>query len=118
MINVKKELVAKLCRETMLENGVRKSVVDDMYFDLMDEPDQYDIGKDVIAMIDAEREAQNLSQYRLAHRSGLSASCLYGIRSGRNTMSLDSLQKLAHGLGKRLVISLEDVKEEKLEIVA
>ena len=55
-------------------------------------------------MIKARREA-GLTQKELAERTGLQQSNISRIENGNGNPSLETLNKIAQGLGKKLVIS-------------
>lgn len=47
----------------------------------------------------AERLRQKISQEELAHRSGVSTAYMSRIECGTNVVSLETIQKVANGLG-------------------
>jgi transcriptional regulator with XRE-family HTH domain len=53
------------------------------------------------------RGALGISQEELARRVGTSHSAISRIESGRHKTSVETLQRLAHALGVRLVIGFE-----------
>ena len=53
------------------------------------------------------RAALGISQEELARRVGTSYSAISRIESGRHKTSVETLQRLAHGLGLRLVLGFE-----------
>ena len=59
---------------------------------------------DITEMLIKARISQRVSQKELAARAGLRQSNLSRIENGRCTPSLITLQKIAHGLGKRLQV--------------
>ncbi len=61
---------------------------------------------DITEMLIAARNEQNLTQESLAQKAGIRQSNLSRIERGQCMPSLDTLQKIAHGLGKKLQIRL------------
>ena len=53
------------------------------------------------------RAALGISQLELARRVGTSHSAISRIESGRHRTSVETLQRLAHALGVRLVLGFE-----------
>jgi transcriptional regulator with XRE-family HTH domain len=53
------------------------------------------------------RGALGISQEELARRVGTSRSAISRVESGRHKTSVETLQRLAHALGVRLVIGFE-----------
>lgn len=51
------------------------------------------------SVVRAERLRQKISQEELAHRSGISTAFLSHVERGTKTVSLESIAKLAKGLG-------------------
>lgn len=69
--------------------------------------DGYDIRDEVREMLETEIKNQNLTNWQLGVRSGMTQSNVSNFRRGERVPRLDVLQRLAHGLGKRLVIRFE-----------
>ena len=69
--------------------------------------DGYDIRDEVREMLETEIKNQNLTDWQLGVRSGMTQSNVSNFRRGERVPRLDVLQRLAHGLGKRLVIRFE-----------
>ena len=69
--------------------------------------DGYDIRDEVREMLETEIKNQNLTNWQLGVRSGMTQSNVSNFRRGERVTRLDVLQRLAHGLGKRLVIRFE-----------
>ena len=69
--------------------------------------DGYDIREEVREMLETEIKNQNLTNWQLGVRSGMTQSNVSNFRRGERVPRLDVLQRLAHGLGKRLVIRFE-----------
>ena len=57
---------------------------------------------EITEMLIKARKSQHVSQKELAARAGLRQSNLSRIENGQCVPSLNTLQKIAHGLGKRL----------------
>ena len=69
--------------------------------------DGYDIRDEVREMLETEIKNQNLTDWQLGVRSGMTQSNVSNFRRGERVPRLDVLQRLAHGVGKRLVIRFE-----------
>ena len=67
----------------------------------------YDIRDEVREMLETEIKNQNLTNWQLGVRSGMTQSNVSNFLRGERVPRLDVLQRLAHGLGKRLVIRFE-----------
>ena len=59
----------------------------------------------VMRQIVEARIGQGLSQQELAERCGMKASNLCRLENGNGNPSIATLEKIAHGLGRRLEIS-------------
>jgi transcriptional regulator with XRE-family HTH domain len=57
----------------------------------------------VVEFMNAERQRQNLTQNELAERSGMPSGTASRILSGATSPELESLEKLARGLGYDLI---------------
>lgn len=62
---------------------------------------------EIIAQIISARKEQNITQEQLAAKVGTQKSNISRLESGSYNPSLDMLIKVAHGLGKELVIKLK-----------
>ena len=60
------------------------------------------------------REDQNLSQRQLADRTGVTQSDISKIESGEANPTLETLKKLAKGLGMNLSISFTPITKAKV----
>ena len=69
--------------------------------------DGYDIRDEVREMLETEIKNQNLTNWQLGVRSGMTQSNVSNFLRGERVPRLDVLQRLVHGLGKRLVIRFE-----------
>ena len=69
--------------------------------------DGYDIRDEVREMLETEIKNQNLTNWQLGVRSGMTQSNVSNFLRGERVPRLDVLQRLAHGVGKRLVIRFE-----------
>lgn len=58
----------------------------------------------LMMMVLKARSEQNLTQSELAKRTGIRQSNISRIEKGQATPSISTLNKIAHGLGKRLQI--------------
>lgn len=117
-MSINKLAIAKDLKTAVLSqpNLRNRAEIADMFWLLTDEPDDYNIESEVQQMIKSERLKQGLSQVKLAGRAGLAQSRMTDFDNGMRVPHLDHLQKIAHGLGKRLVISFEDIDETKTTV--
>ena len=105
-IDVAKELKRAVLSQKDLQN---KASITEMFWLLTDEADDYDIEADVQELIKQERTKQGLTQAVLAKRSGIAQTNMTYFDNGTRVPHLRHLQKIAHGLGKKLIISFEDI---------
>jgi ribosome-binding protein aMBF1 (putative translation factor) len=63
--------------------------------------------EELARLVIKHRGALGISQEELARRVGTSHSAISRIESGRHKTSVETLQRLAHALGVRLVIGFE-----------
>lgn len=63
--------------------------------------------EEVARLVIRHRAALGISQQELADRIGTSHSAISRIESGRHKISVDTLQRVADGLGVRLLIGFE-----------
>ncbi len=63
--------------------------------------------EELARLVIKHRAALGLSQEELAGRVGTSHSAISRIESGRHKTSVETLQRLAHALGLRLVLGFE-----------
>ena len=63
--------------------------------------------EELARLVIKHRGALGISQKELARRVGTSHSAISRIESGRHKTSVETLQRLAHALGVRLVIGFE-----------
>ena len=62
---------------------------------------------EVVRALIAARIEENMTQQQLAERSGIRQSNISRIENGTCSLTIATLESLARGLNKRLVISLE-----------
>ena len=70
-----------------------------------------DIYKEIQQLIVSERIKQKVTQKELAHRTGLSQANISNIENGVTRPTIDSLQKIAEALGKRLLVCFEESED-------
>ncbi len=63
--------------------------------------------EELARLVIRHRAALGISQEELARRVGTSHSAISRIESGRHKTSVETLQRLAHALGVRLVLGFE-----------
>lgn len=73
--------------------------------------DRDDIYKEIQQLIISERKKQKVTQKELAHRTGLSQANISNIENGVTRPTIDSLQKIAEALGKRLLVCFEESED-------
>ncbi len=69
--------------------------------------------EDLARLVIRYRSALGLSQEELARLVGTSHSAISRIESGRHKVSVETLQRLAHALGVRLVLGFESGPRER-----
>ena len=70
-----------------------------------------DVYKEIQQLIVSERKNQKVTQKELAHRTGLSQANISNIENGVTRPTIDSLQKIAEALGKRLLVCFEESED-------
>lgn len=75
-------------------------------------PEEYDIEAELRELIIFTRKELGITQKQLAQRSGISQANISKIENGNYHPSVITLQRIADGLGKRLVIEFADYREE------
>ena len=70
-----------------------------------------DVYKAIQQLIVSERKKQKVTQKELAHRTGLSQANISNIENGVTRPTIDSLQKIAEALGKRLLVCFEESED-------
>lgn len=63
---------------------------------------------DIIKVIKDEMREQAITAYRLAQLSGVSRVTIKGVLDGKNSPTLDTLQKILKPLGLHLIITKEN----------
>ncbi|MEG1427899.1 MAG: helix-turn-helix transcriptional regulator [Oscillospiraceae bacterium] len=63
--------------------------------------------RQLVELLIRERNAQNLTQQDLATRVGMKASNISRLESGNYNPSLDLLEKVAGGLGKKIHVTMD-----------
>lgn len=61
---------------------------------------QYALIRQLIAL----RQSQQLTQQQLAEKTGIAQSAISRLEAGTHSPSIAFLQRIAHGLGKQLVV--------------
>lgn len=69
--------------------------------------------EELARLVIKHRAALGISQEELARRVGTSHSAISRIESGRHKTSVETLQRLAHALGLRLVLGFESGPRER-----
>jgi len=69
--------------------------------------------EELARLVIKHRAALGLSQDELARRVGTSHSAISRIESGRHKTSVETLQRLAHALGVRLILGFESGPRER-----
>lgn len=70
-----------------------------------------DIYKEIQQLIVSERKKQKVTQKELSQRTGLSQANISKIENGVTHPTIESLQKIAEALGKRLLVCFEENEE-------
>ena len=58
----------------------------------------------IIEQLKSERKSQNISMRKLAEMSDVSLTNIYYFESGRTSPSLDTAEKIANALGKKITL--------------
>ncbi len=74
----------------------------------------YDVFEEIRTQVVKIRMDLNITQKELASKSGLTQANVSKIEKGSSHPTIDTLIKLADGLGKRLVIRFDDFEGEQL----
>ena len=69
---------------------------------------EYDIYKEIRALVISARDKAGLTQKELAARSGLTQANISNIEKGVTCPTIDSLKKIADAMGRRLIIRFGD----------
>ncbi len=69
--------------------------------------------EELARLVIKHRAALGISQDELARRVGTSHSAISRIESGRHKTSVETLQRLAHAMGLRLVVGFESGPRER-----
>ena len=103
------------------------AVADDIARELAENPEyralheKYKESRQIAWLFIRYRMDHDLSREELAKRAGTSVAQIARIENGRTKVSLDTLRKIAHKLGMKLLIGFEDDgqhKREKPQLVA
>ena len=73
---------------------------------------EYDILQEVRQLLTSVRKELGISQKELSEKTNIPQASISKFENGHNVPSLQILQRLAEGLGKRLVIDLIEPEEE------
>ena len=68
---------------------------------------EYDVFSEISEQLVEARNNTGVTQKELAHRTGLTQALISRIESGKSHPTIETLKRLADGLGLRLVVSLE-----------
>ena len=69
---------------------------------------EYDVFSEISAQLIDARNNSGITQKELAQKTGLTQALISRIESGKSHPTIDTLKKIADGLGLRLVVSFED----------
>lgn len=83
-----------------------------LYYEEREVAEKYDIEAELRELIIFTRKELGITQKQLAQRSGISQANISKIENGNYHPSVITLQRIADGLGKRLVIEFADYREE------
>lgn len=95
--------------QAYLENAFKNVQIDK--FNKKSEPTHYDIEAEMRDLIVRTRIQLKLTQKQLAERSGVPQANISKIENGNYKPSVATLNKIADGLGKRLVVDFIDEEE-------
>lgn len=71
---------------------------------IADEPEDYDIFREIRDMITALRHDSNMTQKELAARCGITQANISNLENGNTKPTIESLKKMADALGMRLIV--------------
>ncbi len=74
----------------------------------------YDVFEEIRTQVVKARTDLDITQKELASKSGLTQANVSKIEKGISHPTIDTLLKLAEGLGKRLIIRFDDFEGEQL----
>ena len=69
---------------------------------------EYDVFSEISAQLIDARNNSGITQKELAQKTGLTQALISRIESGKSHPTIDTLKRIADGLGLRLVVSFED----------
>lgn len=96
--------------QKFLEQNLSKVKIDNTPENIIPE---YDIVQEVRALLTNTRKELSISQKELSEKTKIPQASISKFENGRNVPSLQILQRLADGLGKRLIIEfIEPVEGE------
>ncbi len=70
----------------------------------------YDIFSEISEQLVEARNNIGITQKELAQKTGLTQALISRIESGKSHPTIETLKKIADGLGLRLVVSLENIE--------
>lgn len=73
---------------------------------------EYDILQEVRQLLTGVRKELGISQKELSEKTNIPQASISKFENGHNVPSLQILQRLANGLGKRLIIDFVEPEEE------
>ncbi len=68
---------------------------------------EYDVFSEIIEQLIDARSSIGITQKELAQKTGLTQALISRIESGKSHPTIETLKRIADGLGLRLVVSLE-----------
>lgn len=76
---------------------------------------EYDVFSEISEQLSDARNYIGITQKELAQKTGLTQALISRIESGKSHPTIETLKKLADGLGLRLVVSLENFERGEEE---
>jgi len=70
--------------------------------------EEYDVFEEIRIQIIKARDDLNMTQKELAQKAGLTQANISKIEQGISHPTIDTLRKIANGLGKRLIVRMEN----------
>ena len=71
---------------------------------------EYDVFSEISEQLTEARNNTGITQKELAQKTGLTQALISRIESGKSHPTIETLKKIADGLGLRLVVSLENIE--------